>query len=221
MLGAFARRVIRSRGLIRSLKNLRQEIMVARIHKRGVKAAKRYSAERQLKLNIGCGPNPKQGWVNVDLADTADLTLDMRESIPLPNGCCQTIYSEHFFEHLDYPGDAKSFLSECYRLLEAGGKFSAGVPDTEWPIISYANRQEEYFAFAKRFHHPKWCRTRMDSINYHFRQDGEHRYAYDYETFELILVEAGFTNVRSRNFDAKIDTPRRETGTLYIEAIKP
>jgi predicted SAM-dependent methyltransferase len=211
----------RSRGLVRSLNNLRRELELARRHRHGVKTAKHYASERGLKLNIGCGPNPKQGWVNVDLFATADLTLDMREAIPLPDGCCETIYSEHFFEHLDYPGDARKFLSECFRLLESGGKFSGGVPDTAWPINAYSNDEHRYFDFVKKFHHPEWCRTRMDHINYHFRQTGEHLYAYDYETFEMILVEAGFVRVCRRNFDATLDGPGRETGTLYVDATKP
>ncbi len=222
MLSRVASRFIKSRGLRRSLKKVREEIGVARKHRRGVRLAKRYQSARGLKVNVGCGPNPKIGWLNIDLSDTADVTLDMREPIPLPDGSCVIIYSEHFFEHLDYPGDAMRFLSECHRLLEAGGKFSAGVPDTEWPIVSYANKENEYFEFVKNSgFHPSWCQTRMDNINFHFRQGEEHRYAYDYETFELILIQAGFTDVRRRKFDPEMDSPRRERGTLYIDAATP
>src|SRR5262245_40369277 len=45
----------------------------------------------------------KPGWVNIDLVACADLQLDMREAMPLPDKCAQMIYSEHFFEHIDYP----------------------------------------------------------------------------------------------------------------------
>jgi SAM-dependent methyltransferase len=124
MLGRVASLLIKSRGLRRSLKKVREEIGVARKHRRGAGLAKRHRSARGLKVNVGCGPNPKIGWLNIDLSDTADVTLDLREPIPVPDGSCVIIYSEHFFEHLDYPGDAMRFLSECHRLLEAGGKFS-------------------------------------------------------------------------------------------------
>ncbi len=132
------------------------------------------------------------------------------------------VYSEHFFEHLSYP-DAKRFLTECYRVLDDGGRFSAGVPDTEWPLREYAKTTSEdaYYAAAKgTWNHPDWCKTRMDHINFHFRQDEEHKFAYDYETFESILREAGFSTVSRREFTPLLDTPSRALGTLYVDAIK-
>jgi predicted SAM-dependent methyltransferase len=103
----------------------------------GKKKAGMYHDRIGLRLNVGCGPNRKGDWLNIDLYGNPDLRLDMREEIPLPNGCCTLIYSEHFLEHLDYPEDAIRFLSECYRLLEPGGVFSVGVPDTQWPLQEY------------------------------------------------------------------------------------
>ena len=97
----------------------------------GLKAAKQYRNSKAIKINIACGPNPKPGWLNLDI-EGADLTLDMRESIPLPDKCAQMIYSEHFFEHLDYPGDAMRFLRECRRLLACSHPVRFSV--SEFPI---------------------------------------------------------------------------------------
>jgi hypothetical protein len=60
----------------------------------------------------------------------------------------------------------------------------------------------------------------MESINYHFRQDGEHRFAHDYETLHHVLAEAGFRDIRRRAFDATLDTENRKIGTLYVDAVK-
>ena len=57
-------------------------------------------------------------------------------------------------------------------------------------------------------------------INYHFRQDGEHRFAYDHETLHHVLAEAGFRDIRRRAFDATLDTENRKIGTLYVDAEK-
>lgn len=73
----------------------------------------------------------KPGWLDVDLVPDADLQLDLREPLPFPDRCAATAYSEHFFEHLDYPGAAERFLEECHRVLDVGGMISIGVPDTE------------------------------------------------------------------------------------------
>jgi predicted SAM-dependent methyltransferase len=139
--------------------------------------------------------------------------------VPLADGTCSVIYSEHFFEHVDYPAGAERLLAECYRLLEPGGTFNVGVPDTEWPIMEYARvRQEGYFVQAKKVWHPAWCETEIDHINYHFRQDGQHLYAYDCQTLCRVLEKAGFVGAHRRKFDPQLDSAKRELGTLYVEA---
>jgi hypothetical protein len=46
-------------------------------------------------------------------------------------------------------------------------------------------------------HHPERCKTRMEHINFHFRQDTEH--CFDFETIENALKEAGFVEIRQRD----------------------
>lgn len=36
--------------------------------------------------------------------------------------------------------------------------------------------------------------------NYHFRQDGDHRFAYDFITLELALSSAGFQDNKTARF---------------------
>jgi predicted SAM-dependent methyltransferase len=209
------------RGLRRALNLLRREIKVARLHRTARKKAATYRGRTGLMLNVGCGSNRKLAWVNIDLSDDADLCLDMREEIPMPNGSCTLIYSEHFLEHLDYPEDAKRFLSECYRLPEPAGVFSVGVPDTERPLQEYAEvRRQEYSRNATRWH-PSWCNTPLEHINYHFRQANDHRFAYDFDTLRRALADAGFVNVIRRQFDRSLDSEDRRLGTLYVDARKP
>jgi hypothetical protein len=113
---------LRHPGLWRALYDLFREVGALRLrrHTKAVLKAKRYARAKGLKLHIGCADNLKTGWVNIDLSAKADLQLDMRERMPLTNGSVQMIYSEHFLEHLHYPEDAKRFLSESFRVLEAG-----------------------------------------------------------------------------------------------------
>jgi predicted SAM-dependent methyltransferase len=209
-------------GLRTALRLLRDEIGLYRSHRKGAKKARAYAGRTELRLNIGCGPNRKDGWVNIDIfSPQADLTLDMREPLPFADGSATIIYSEHFFEHLDYPGITKRFLKESYRILKPGGTFSVGVPDTQWPLEAYVGPDDRgYFPFAKAAWHPAWCETRLEQINYHFRQDGEHRFAYDFETLHHALSEAKFANIRQRAFDGNLDTENRKVGTLYVDAVK-
>ena len=210
------------RGLWLALRNLYGELAAWRLHRRGVRKAIAYAARTGLKLNIGCDENYKPGWINIDLAGNVDLSLDMREPIPLSSSSVSFLYSEHFFEHLDYPYDACRFLSEAYRLLEPGGIFSVGVPDTRWPLLDYAGVGDgKYIETSAKRWHPGWTKTFLDHINYHFRQAGEHRYAYDFETLRHALEGIGFVNVRERDFDSALDSAHRRVGTLYVDATKP
>jgi len=96
-----------SAGLWSAIRNLVTEVRLTPLRRRGRRKARAYSGRTQLKLNIGCGPNLKAGWVNIDMLPTVDLPLDMRDPIPLQDGCAALIYTEHFLEHLDYPSDAR------------------------------------------------------------------------------------------------------------------
>lgn len=202
--------------------SLRSEMRINLKHLKGRIKAKKYRYDHGLRLNLGCGPKTKKDWLNIDLWLEADLTLDLREPLPFPDNSCSIVYSEHFLEHLDYPGPTASFLKECCRVLQPDGIFSVGVPDTEWPIMEYAGtRDEGYFLFVKQSWHLKWCETKMEHINYHFRQGMEHRFAYDFVTLKNALNKAGFVDVRLRQHDDKIDSEERKQGTLYVDAKKP
>ena len=70
-------------GLRASLRLVREEIGLYRRHRKGIRKASTHTGQTNLKLNIGCGPNLKVGWLNIDLFNAqADLALDMREAIP-------------------------------------------------------------------------------------------------------------------------------------------
>lgn len=210
-----------SRGLRAALRQLLLELRIDLRHRRGLRRARQYADGLGLKLHLGCGQRRKPGWVNVDLGGDADLTLDLREPLPFRDGSCRVVYSEHFLEHLAYPEPAGSLLRECRRVLEPRGVLSLGVPDTEWPVLEYAGAKDEgYFRAAKERWHPAWCATRMEHLNHHFRDGEQHKFAYDFETLARALRNAGFPEVRGREFDPALDSEERRLGTLYLEALK-
>lgn len=173
------------------------------------------------KLNLGCGSNPRPGWINIDLfASCADLQLDLREKWPFADASISYVYSEHVFEHFDIDDEVPHFLSEARRVLHPGGLFDVGVPDTEWPLRAYGDPDNPYWPFSETVH-PQWCETQLDHINYHFRQGTQHKYAWDYETLARTLRRFGFTDVTRREFDPTLDSKSRKIGTLYMRAMKP
>ncbi len=209
-------------GLRSSLLNVRREIKIFRKHRKGIRLAKEFIGQQSLRLHVGCGSKIKHDFINIDFTSQADIALDMREPFPFLDNSCSIIYSEHFLEHLDYPESTHSFLKECFRILEPGCLFSVGVPDTAWPIAEYSRqRNEGYFRIVKEGGHPSWCQTEMEHLNFHFRNDEEHRFAYDFHTLAHALTKAGFENVQRRDFDPTLDSEDRHLGPLYADASKP
>lgn len=193
---------------------------MSRNHRAAVKQAPRFLENVPIKLHLGCGPNVRSGWLNVDLSHPrAELRLDLREPWPFPDGSVSFIYSEHVFEHFEIHREVPHFLSESLRVLKAGGVFDVGVPDTAWAIRAYGNVNDEYWRLAK-YWHPTDCETQMDHINHHFRQGVEHKFAWDEETLTRTLEIRGFRNVLRREFDPSLDTESRRAGTLYMRGNK-
>lgn len=219
MIKAAIKRVT-TRGFRSSLRDLHKEWTVLLAHRRGLRDAEGYHGQRGLRLHLGCGPDLKAGWVNIDpfYAD-ADLTLDLREPLPLEADSVQVIHSEHFLEHMGYPNPVRRLLAECLRVLEPGGLFSVGVPDTRPPLEAYVTGEGEWLSEVKRIH-PPGCRTVMDHVNHHFRQGREHLMAYDEETLVLLLEDVGFVDVRRRDFRPARDGERRRD-SLWVDALKP
>jgi predicted SAM-dependent methyltransferase len=174
------------------------------------------------KNNLGSGTFVKTGYLNVDLFPGGDLTLDLRRGLPFESNCCERIISEHFFEHLEYPDVVGHLLQECCRVLKPGGELRISVPDTEWPLHDYAlGENASYFeACRKNSWHPAYCKSRIEHINDHFRQKGEHRFAYDFETLANTFREAGFVDVNRGEFDPGIDSEHRRIGSLVVSGRK-
>jgi predicted SAM-dependent methyltransferase len=220
------KRAVRARlstGVIEALRSLRAELGLQRLHRSGVRGARRYAGAGSLRLHLGSGPNYKPGWVNIDLlsSDPSDLLLDLREPLPFANGSAAYIYSEHVFEHFSYPGEVNRLLAECLRVLAPGGTFDVGVPDTQQAIYDCCIlRDPDKLARARELWHPPWCDLPLHQLNYHFRQGTEHKYAWDFETLSSVLAKAGFATIGQRDFDPGLDDERR-MGTLHVRAHKP
>jgi predicted SAM-dependent methyltransferase len=214
-----------------ALRDLVRELRLQRLHRAGVRRARRSPLPPAARLNLGCGQNLKEGWTNIDLfEDRADLRLDLREPLPFPSNSASLIYSEHVFEHLSYPcihdsmgwsleavgapSEAMQLLRESYRVLIPGGRFTVGVPDAERAARLYLRGEYETWG-------PSWVDTPMHFLNYVFRQGREHKYAYDEATLCRMLESVGFVNVARRAFCPGLDSEHRKNDTLYVDAIKP
>lgn len=211
-------------GLRRAAGQLVEEFRIMRRHRSGIASARRRQLPANARVQLGCGGQPKPGWINVDLFNpAADVALDLREDLPFPDNSIALIYSEHLFEHLAYPTDAKHLLREAFRVLQPGGTLSLVVPHFGEALHAYVRGDTAFFAPDRlRSYLRRENPTAMHHVNYWFRQDGLHQYAYDEETLAQAFRDEGFVDVHARDFDPALDSAKRfELHSLYMDGVKP
>ena len=83
---------------------------------------RRASRSGKKLLNVGCGPNLVEAYINLDYAwrPGLDLCCDITRGIALPDGSLDGIYTEHCLEHISFQQCLK-VLKEFHRLLKPGG----------------------------------------------------------------------------------------------------
>lgn len=79
------------------------------------------------KLNLGCGKDIRQGWLNLDCVPLpgVDIVHNLEE-VPFPfnNDSLDEVMCNDVLEHLDYI----LVLREIHRILKPGGKVTIKVP---------------------------------------------------------------------------------------------
>ena len=88
-----------------------------------------HCAHSELKLEIGPGERPRPGYIHLDPRPLPHIELlGTMTDIPLPNDCCDEVFSAHVIEHV--PDDMlwKAFR-EMRRVLKPGGRLLLRGPD--------------------------------------------------------------------------------------------
>jgi len=190
----------------------------------------RFTTAKNISLNIGCGPFGHDGWINVDLMNLKNVsfTYDSRKHLPFKENTVNRIRVEHFFEHLDKKFEVPFFLEECKRIMKPGAVLRIAVPDVEMFITAYCRNDEKLWKGLGYNIEvlPDGFDTRIAILNHIFRQDGEHKYAYDFEGLNYLLLKHGFKNITRQKYreslDDKLidDQENHSNHSLYVDCIK-
>ena len=92
-----------------------------------------------VRLNLGAGPSPLEGWVNVDIEPRfhPDCVVDLsRAPWPFGDACVDELRATHILEHMP---DWEGFLRECARILKPGAPFLLAFPHYN-DIVSMTER---------------------------------------------------------------------------------
>ncbi len=160
-----------------------------------------------MKLNIGCGLNILDGYINIDkVKTTPDTVVKDILNLDYPADSAEEIYLRHVIEHF-FEEDIKKLLQSCYRILRPGGKLVIETPDFEriveaWTtgILPKELLNKVLFGFAAA------VQTRERELHM------MHKYVFDAELLTRFLAEPGFTvvdvekGVRPGDYDPKYGT---------------
>ena len=200
------------------------------------------------KLHVGAGTNLLEGWLNADFhpRNPQVAYLDATKPFPFADGTFAYVFSEHMIEHLDFNAGS-FFLRECRRVLKPGCKIRIATPDLRIiaglcasspsaPQLGYIKSATDLFMadFIPKFNPQKYGQRGAFVLNMFFWHHG-HYFAYDFETLELALKEAGFVEITRRepgkSADAQlagIESHGKQVGdvmnnfeTLVVEAVRP
>jgi hypothetical protein len=156
-----------------------------------------------MKLNLGCGWNYLEGWVNLDASaeSAADRTMPAHD-LDLPDGAVSEIKALQLVEHLGF-FKAKYFLSECWRVLAPGGRLTLETPDIE----------KTFRVFLDGDH-----KAREAALGWVYGAETpgmNHLYCFPKELLAELLAEAGFLAAAPEEF---LYQPYRPA--LRFEAVK-
>lgn len=119
-----------------------------------------------IKLNLGCGKDLKEEYINLDIVDYGGNQVHDLNSFPYPfeENYFDEIYASHILEHLNNFHDS---ISEIYRILKPNGilivyapfflntKFF-GEPDHKIPFSIRTFDNYEYIENKKLKFYEKW-----------------------------------------------------------------
>ncbi len=151
------------------------------------------------KINIGCGINFLDGWLNCDILPQPGLCyVDCTRKMPFPDESVNYVFSEHMIEHIELH-QIETFLVECYRVLKRGGTIRLATPDLDFftsiieqPQTDKAKHYMEYFNKKKNDSFPLDAVRAMNSIFY----EHGHRYIMNGSSLSQLMSNAGFVNIR-------------------------
>jgi len=84
--------------------------------------------QKLLKVNLGSGLHPVEGYINVDAYNPADVTADPDDRWPFEDDSVGIFVASDIVEHLKDPIHT---MNEAWRCLAHGGWFLISVPSTD------------------------------------------------------------------------------------------
>ena len=113
------------------------------------------SRQPLVRLQLGCGNDPKQGWINHDLMPLPDIDVvhDLNERPwPWADNTIDEIWAKDVLEHLP---DTLGTMEELYRITKPGASVYIAVPYwNSWEAITDPTHVRQFNEFTFNFFDP-------------------------------------------------------------------
>ncbi len=174
-----------------------------------------------LRLNLGSGKFPVDGWINLDVKRRpgVDIVADLSRGLPLAADSIDAVAAIHVLQALPHPL-LPGAAAEIRRVLKPGGALRAGLPDLDKLFDLYRNGSTAGVLVPDA----DW-RLPGSKLVTHLVWYGEVRTPFTFDFAAELLAKAGFHEIERASFGrsrraglAALDNRERES--LFIEAIK-
>jgi predicted SAM-dependent methyltransferase len=137
-----------------------------------------------IRLNLGSGPFPLPGFINIDQFENVkpDLVCDVL-SLPYEPETVSEIYAGHILEHFRFDDGMKA-LRYWHSILCHGGTISVSTPDFDFLARKYLSDPS-----------PERLMNFNDTYIYSGLQPSPHQYAYSAALLKKVMEDAGFVNL--------------------------
>jgi predicted SAM-dependent methyltransferase len=155
------------------------------------------TAHGLVKVNVGAGEAPLDGWINTDVGWWSPMYLDLTKSWPVPPASVDRIYGDNVIEH--FPLDVgRAVLRNCYEALRPGGLIRLATPDVERTVRAYLDDPvltADHLARHRRHGYP--ADHPVDLLRITYAYHGHHQgFCYDWAALSAELADYGFTDIR-------------------------
>lgn len=137
-----------------------------------------------LRVNLGCGHVPMEGYVNVDMRELpgVDAIADAAD-LPFAPGSIDEIHSAHLVEHFPLEHLRRVVLPHWHMMLRPGGVLRAVTPDAQAMLADFAAEQMSF--------------EDLREVTYGLQEyDGDYHFCmFTPDSLGALLREAGFTQV--------------------------
>lgn len=175
------------------------------------------------RLNLGCGPAARPGWVNVDRRCAAGLTVlaDAVIGLPFRDESFDLVVANHVLQDLPFR-DLPVALAEARRVLRPSGVLRLGLPDLERAVRAWIDNDRRYFYIPDED-----AKSIGGKLCLQVSWYGSVRTPFTWDFIEELADRAGFRSVKRCAFGETagpwpdiVALDNRERETLFVEAVR-